>query len=100
MLIRKLIRGAVQEEIRALHPAHAPRSVAADESCAKNDAPMTTVQAAHYCGFKTTSSLRKALMEGRLAPIGRRGGKGTYMWSRSALDGFLAGGPSAIVPGG
>src|SRR5688500_9735784 len=35
---------------------------------------MTTRQAAAYCGFKTTGALRKAHMEGRIRPAGRRGG--------------------------
>jgi hypothetical protein len=52
---------------------------------------MTTAQAALYCGFKTTAAIRKVLREGRLAPPGRSGGSGTYMWSRHALDAFLAG---------
>jgi hypothetical protein len=52
---------------------------------------MTTAEAAGYCGFKTTAAIRKALLDGRLVPLGRRGGTGTYMWSRQALDAFLAG---------
>jgi hypothetical protein len=40
---------------------------------------MTTAEAAGYCGFKTTAAIRKALLDGRLVPLGRRGGTGTYM---------------------
>jgi hypothetical protein len=54
-------------------------------------APLTTAEAARYCGFKTTGAIRKAALEGRLRPFGRRGGTGTYMWSREALDAFLSG---------
>jgi hypothetical protein len=57
---------------------------------------MTTAEAARYCGFKTTAAIRKALLDGRLVPLGRRGGKGTYMWSRQALDAFVAGARGGI----
>ena len=40
------------------------------------DSPMTTAEAARYCGFKTTAAIRKALLDGRLVPLGRRGGTG------------------------
>ena len=56
---------------------------------------MTTRQAADYCGFKTTGAMRKARREGRVRPVGRRGGRGTYMWDRLDLDAFLRGEPSA-----
>ncbi len=52
---------------------------------------LTTREAAAYCRFKSTSALRKAKLEGRLAPVGRRGGRGTWMWSRESLDEFLRG---------
>src|SRR5690606_1583658 len=52
---------------------------------------LTTAEAATYCGFKSTSALRKAKLEGRLLPAGRRGGRGTWMWRRSDLDEFLVG---------
>ena len=50
---------------------------------------LTTTAAARYCGFKTSSALRKAKLEGRIAPVGRRGGRGTLMWSRESLDGLF-----------
>ena len=56
---------------------------------------LTTVEAAAYCGFKSTSAIRKAKLEGRLTPAGRRGGKGTWMWSVDELDRFLVGAPAA-----
>src|SRR5262245_15598523 len=70
---------------------------AGDASCVSRfDKPyLTTAEAAAYCGFKTASALRKLKLEGKLAPIGRRGGVGTLMWSRQALDVFLHGGPPA-----
>ena len=48
-------------------------------------------------GFKTTGALRKAKLEGRIAPVGRRGGTGTWMWSRDDLDRFLRGEEAATV---
>src|SRR5687767_1095751 len=52
---------------------------------------MTTRVATAYCGFKTTGALRKAYLEGKITPHGRRGGIGTLMWRRKDLDQFLAG---------
>ena len=95
-LLRGLIREALQDELRAM--THARSSGANEMSGA--DAPMTTSEAARYCGFKSTAAIRKALRDGRLVPLGRRGGSGTYMWSRHALDAFLAGGRGGIVPAG
>jgi len=37
---------------------------------------LATRAAATYCGFKTTGALRKAHLEGRVVPVGRRGGGG------------------------
>ncbi len=54
---------------------------------------LTTRAAALYCGFKTTSALRKAKLEGRIKAAGRRGGRGTWMWNREELDRFLCGVP-------
>ncbi len=91
------IREALQEELRGItHPLLSPAN---DTSCPTLPA-MTTAEAARYCGFKSTAAIRKALRDGRLIPIGRRGGTGTYMWSRPALDAFLAGARSGIVPPG
>jgi hypothetical protein len=52
---------------------------------------MTTAAAAVYCGFRSASALRKAKLEGRVRPAGRRGGRGTWMWAREELDRFLRG---------
>jgi hypothetical protein len=52
---------------------------------------LTTREAAAYCGFATTGALRKARLEGRIVPIGRRGGRGTLMWSLDDLGRFLRG---------
>ncbi len=49
---------------------------------------------------KTAGALRKAKLEGRIAPAGRRGGSGTLMWNREALDRYLQGNAPASVPGG
>jgi hypothetical protein len=61
---------------------------------------LTTREASAYCGFKTAGALRKAKLEGRIAAAGRRGGTGTLMWSRIALDRYLQGHSLATVPGG
>src|SRR5690349_10216927 len=57
---------------------------------------LTTDEAAQYCGFRTTGAIRKAMMEGRLKPAGRRGGKGTWMWEIDELDRFLRGAPLTL----
>src|SRR5262252_3973282 len=54
-----------------------------------------TSAAARYCGFKTTGALREARLEGRVAPIGRRGGTGPWMWAIDDLNRFLRGEPPA-----
>ncbi len=78
---------------------HSPivREVAATVSPAIPRTLLPTLEAAHYCGFKTTGALRKAHMEARISPVGRRGGRGTYMWSIESLDRFLRGEPPAKV---
>jgi len=43
-------------------------------------------------GNITITAGGKLKLEGKLAPVGRRGGVGTLMWSREALDIFLHGG--------
>jgi hypothetical protein len=96
--LRGLIRDAVREELRA--SASRDRSSVAVQPADDPEAPMTTTAAARYCGFKTSAAIRKAMLDGRLIPIGRRGGTGTYMWSRLSLDAFLAGERGAIVPSG
>ena len=60
---------------------------------------LTTREATAYCGFKTASALRKAKLEGRIAPAGRRGGLGTWMWARESLDCFLRGALARRAPG-
>jgi hypothetical protein len=55
---------------------------------------LSTREASLYCGFKTTGALRKALLEGRVRAVGRRGGTGTLMWEREDLDRFLRGEPT------
>lgn len=35
---------------------------------------LSTAQAAAFCGFRTSGAIRKAKLEGRLVPVGRRGG--------------------------
>jgi hypothetical protein len=52
-------------------------------------AVMSTKVAASYCGYKTASALRKAHLDGKVFPVGRRGGVGSLTWSRADLDGFL-----------
>ncbi|HVR03444.1 MAG TPA: hypothetical protein VMT47_15010 [Polyangia bacterium] len=89
-LLRDVIRDAVREEMRAIEREEPGRSGVARRADAI-EAPMTTTEASRYCGFKSAVAIRKALFEGRLVPIGRRGETGTYMWSRQALDAFLAG---------
>ena len=61
---------------------------------------LTTADAARYCGYRTTGALRKAAMEGRIEPVGRRGGTGTLMWRRGDLDHFLCDGRRRTVSGG
>ncbi|HEX7478884.1 MAG TPA: hypothetical protein VF331_13845 [Polyangiales bacterium] len=65
-----------------------------------NASMLTTAAAAAYCGFKSTGAIRKALLEGRLKPAGRRGGTGTWMWSIRELDRFLCGATSGSDPVG
>jgi hypothetical protein len=66
-LLLEMIRDAVQRELRegpsALNAVHVLSSAAHGSSCVP-DAPMTTAQAARYCGFTTTAAIRKALREG------------------------------------
>jgi hypothetical protein len=52
---------------------------------------MFTKLAATYCGYKTTSGLRKAHLDGKVFPVGRRGGVGSSTWARADLDRFLRG---------
>ncbi|MBK8994468.1 MAG: helix-turn-helix domain-containing protein [Myxococcales bacterium] len=52
---------------------------------------LTTAEAARYLGYRDGSALRKAKLEGRIQPVGRRGGRGTLMWAQDDLDAFLRG---------
>src|SRR5262249_28548933 len=54
---------------------------------------LTTAEAAAYCGYKDASAIRKAHRQGRLQPVGRRGGTGTWTWAREDLDRYLRGEP-------
>lgn len=58
---------------------------------------LTTAEAAAFCGFRTAGALRKVAMEGRVAPAGRRGGRGTQMWEVDALERFLRGDARVIL---
>ena len=57
------------------------------------DALVTTREAAALCGFRTPSALRKAHLEGRIHPVGRRGGRGTQVWLVADLQRFMRGLP-------
>jgi len=58
---------------------------------------LTSREAAIYLGFKSTSAIRKAVFDGRLRPIGRRGGRGTHLFTIAELDRFARGDPPATV---
>jgi hypothetical protein len=58
---------------------------------------LTSREAAIYLGFKSTSAIRKAVFDGRLHPIGRRGGRGTHLFTIAELDRFARGDPPATV---
>lgn len=58
---------------------------------------MTTSHAARYLGYRTTGALRKAHLEKRIFPVGRRGGRGTWMWAVADLDRFLRGEPPVMM---
>src|SRR5690242_7163319 len=79
-------------EVATAHPSAKPLS-----RCERASEFLTTRAAASYVGFKTTGGLRKARLEGRIFPVGRRGGRGTYVWSVDALDRFLRGEPPATM---
>lgn len=57
------------------------------------DALLTTREAALFCGFRSASALRKAKVEGRIRPAGRRGGRGTLVWEVGELRRFMLGRP-------
>jgi len=68
------------------------------------DGYLPTPEAARYLGFQSTSGVRKAVMEGRLRAVGRRGGIGPLLFTRSELDRFARGDPPTALlaqrPGG
>jgi hypothetical protein len=63
-----------------------------DEECY-----VPTAAAAKYLGFRSTSAVRKAVMEGRLFAVGRRGGVGPLLFTRAELDRFARGSPPATL---
>ncbi|MCA9595404.1 MAG: helix-turn-helix domain-containing protein [Myxococcales bacterium] len=92
------LRGRAREHRARSSPRAraAPSAAAADADPEPPPSPppsrlLTTREAAAYCGFKSTSALRKAKHEGRISPAGRRGGRGTLMWDLAELDRFLEG---------
>jgi hypothetical protein len=54
---------------------------------------LTTADPARSCGFKTPSAIRKAPIEGRIFPVSRRGGKGTWVYAVADLHRFTRGEP-------
>ena len=68
--------------------------------CLTNQTPcMSTVNAARYCGFRTSRGLLSAYRRGKVVPVGRRGKTGAFTWRREDLipprgrtDGYAAGG--------
>ena len=52
-----------------------------------HDRPLTTVEAAAWLGFQTTSGIRRLVARGQLHPIGR-GARNTYLFSRTELAQF------------
>jgi hypothetical protein len=66
---------------------------------------MLTPLAARYCGYTSSSGLRKAYLDRRVRPCGRRGGRGAWTWAKADLDMFMRGAginkprePSEVVP--
>jgi hypothetical protein len=41
---------------------------------------MLTVDAARYCGFRSPRGLLSAYRRGKVYPVGRRGGSGSFTW--------------------
>ncbi len=53
----------------------------------RGDGYFPTREAARYLGFRSFSGVRKAVMEGRLRPVGRRGGTGPHLFTGpSSID--------------
>src|SRR5450432_3694580 len=62
--------------------------------------PLTTREAAAYCGYRTPGAIRKAVHQGKLRPAGRRGGTGPQTFEIEELHRFQIGAamPSADHP--
>jgi hypothetical protein len=54
---------------------------------------LTTAEAAAYCGYRATSSLRKAALMKRVRPVGRRSTNGPNIWAEDDLIAFMRGAP-------
>ncbi len=52
---------------------------------------LPTVEAARYCGFRSPRGLLSAYRRGKVFPVGRRGGSGSFTWRPEDLDAFLRG---------
>ena len=98
-LLRTLIREALQEELRGFSQVRLPP---ANDNGSPGDAPMTTAQAARYCGFQDHGSDQEGVrLRSRLIPLGKRGAvRARTSGLGEALDAFLAGARGAIVPSG
>ena len=61
---------------------------------------LVTREAAAYCGYATTGALRKAYLDGRITPVAKRGGVGTWVWHVRDLDALIgyAGYAGATAP--
>src|SRR5665213_377861 len=83
--LRGLIREALREALQGTAPT---RMSPANHTGCVAEAPITTTEVARYCRFKSTAAIRKAIHDGHLVPLGRRGGTGIHTSSRQALDAF------------
>lgn len=50
--------------------------------------PLTTAEAAEICGYASPAGLRKAALEDRVEPLGRRRAGGPYMWDPEEIERF------------
>ncbi len=87
---------ALEQLAAALETQSVSRPTAATSNSSWPDM-MTTSVAARYCGFKTTGALRKARLDGRVTPAGRRGSRGSLTWAKAELDRFMCGRPPPVV---
>lgn len=58
---------------------------------ASSEGYLSAPDAAKYVGYDNVEALRKARERGLVVPVGRRGGKGPYMFRREDLDAFVRG---------